>query len=222
MMLLSKVVRNSELMTDAELKRSAVGSALKHWSSFICLFLNSFERFTASAANSSEVREAFEKLPAQAKGYIEHFIKVLLPVLTTQVVYGSLGTDKLRGVFDTLLQDDQPLVTQMILAFLLLDVASANRSNTGVAIKKVEEFIKGHGTRYLNELISMKLLTMYYTPNIGKANRERIERIYAQTQLKARGLSSGKEDTSRTKDRIVRSLREARENVVDDESERGS
>ena len=93
-------------MTDAELKRTATESVVKHWSRIICLLIDSFER---SAADDGEAGKRFNKLPPETKSYVEYFVKVLMPVLITRIVYANLGTEKLRSIFESLLSEEQPL-----------------------------------------------------------------------------------------------------------------
>lgn len=221
MLLLSKVIRNSELLRDSDLKRTATADALRYWASFICGVLDSFEQLEAATSTSSEARRRFEELPPASKAYLEYFIKVAVPALASRVIHESLGTDKLRTVFEGLLREGPPLVIRVLLAFLLLDMAANDRSGTSGAIKTVEEFIKGHGTRYLNELISGKLLTIYYTPNLGPGNRALIERIYSETQMKVHGLNSGKFNTSQARNKIVEQIRETREQIVAEKTDIG-
>lgn len=104
---------------------------------------------------------------------------------------------------------------RMVLAFLLLDLTVKNRGDNGWALKHAERFIKEHGNRYINDLVSWKLMTLYCAPNIGAGNRERIGKIYAETQAKARGVGSSKVmHAGSAKSDIMRKLRDRREEIL--------
>lgn len=101
MILLNKVLRNNELLVDHELKLLATTAVLTHWAKYICFVLESFDRISVDSSNEeSEARAKFDALSPQAKGYLENFVKVTLPVYTTALVYETVGTEKLRAVFD--------------------------------------------------------------------------------------------------------------------------
>ena len=63
------------------------------------------------------------------------------------------------------------------------------------------------------------MLTVYYTPNLGKTSRQRLESIYAETQANAHKSGSLVVAKANTKAEIVRTIRGKREEFLDREGD---
>ncbi|QDZ06422.1 hypothetical protein FPZ24_02145 [Sphingomonas panacisoli] len=215
--LLSKVVRNSELLTDLELKKRAVLSSISHWGVFIGHVVSSFDKAIDSEEPGRESRY-LGKLTDEQRQFVEHFVKVMLPLFLSGSIHSSLGTEKLRAIFESIVGDDsEPLLVRLLTAFLLIDVSFLDRSEAaGEMIKRVEAFAKTLNSRFVSELICEKLLFVYSSPNIGQSNRVLIERFYAETQLRLFGIKAGSPRYSQGKSGIVK---EMREKIADDDTD---
>jgi predicted MPP superfamily phosphohydrolase len=192
MILLSKVVRNSELIKDMDLKSTAVIQAMTHWGQFIGYMVTSFDKAVDTVRDEHNHRP-IDKLDDDQKKFLEHFIKIMLPLVFSSAVHSSLGTEKLRSIYEDIVDQSsgQPTIVRLLTAFLLVDVSFLDRSEAAAdMIKKVELFTKGNSSRFVLELICHKLLVVYNTPNLGDKNRGIIEKLYAETQLRLHGVNS--------------------------------
>ena len=220
MLLLSKVVRNSELVKDIDLKRSAVVQAITHWGQFIGYLVTSFDKAVDTVRDDDNHRP-IDKLTDEQKRFLEHFIKIMIPLVFSGSIHSSLGTEKLRSIYEEIIDDSSqyPTIIRLLTALLLVDVSFLDRSDAASEmIKKVDKFTKASKSRFMIELICQKLLLVYNTPNIGDRNRALIERLYAETQLRVHGVPTQSPAYGTQKSGIVLHMR--KQSAEQDESEK--
>lgn len=209
MVLLSKVVRNNELLKDLSMKTEIVHQVLDYWAQYIGYVVTAFDS-AIDADNADIDNRRFDRLTVEQKQFVEHFIKITFPLMFSSAIHGSLGTEKLRSIFESIVDDEKkPVIVRLLVVFLLIDVSFIDRSEAAnEMIKRVEGFAKNSSSRLITELICEKLLLVYNTPHLGEPNRRLIERLYAETQLKALGVSSRSAAYGTSKSGIVKELRQ--------------
>jgi hypothetical protein len=108
-------------------------------------------------------------------------------VFLTSAIFETIGTEKLRAVFEKEFNEDTAngVVYRLVLAFLILELSCCDHSETAPKInREIETFIKAHSQGLLAEFIGAKLYALYYRPNLGSANRHALENLYAEVQRK--------------------------------------
>lgn len=209
--LMGKVLRNSELVVDAQLKHDAASDVIKTWSKMIVWLNEGFERHVGHDGKSS-----FENMPPRTQLFVDYFIKIFLPVVLSAAISESMSTEKLRSIFEGLFQQpaEPSLIERILIAFLLLDLSYDDHTATPVdAVRVSAAFIKQHYSPYVDELVSLKLLLLYLSPNIGDANRKSIESTYAELSVNRLHVK-GRAAFGQSKSNVIKSLQEQREKSV--------
>jgi predicted MPP superfamily phosphohydrolase len=214
-MLLSKVIRNNELLNDAELKFRAVNTAIGSWSFFVTVGYGFFEMLvnrSEKIAENEEFIRGFQELSPAEKGKMELFMKVQQNVMMGILAYESIGTDKLRMVFNKCFQEtsEENYMKRLILLYVLVDLAFVRGNiSQAEAVALVTAFVKQHHSNvWILVLVLSKLGIIYDRPDINQENEHAIERIMADIFLTIQGYGAGARGfTGKLRDEFIRTIR---------------
>lgn len=219
LLLLSKVVRNSELVDDNDLKVRATRRVLIGWSKFIYKAIASFDEMLALPPDH-EGREKYDSLDNNERQLVEYVLKMVMPVSVSYLIHDALGTKKLQEILKQFLVDENqvPLLTRILVIFLLLDLTYAERrTNKGDAVQRVQELVRTNNSNYMLSLVAEKLISIYFRSNVGDENRGSIENVLAAIQIDLNNVNAPEKNKGLFKSMYVEELRRRRKNALGEE-----
>jgi predicted MPP superfamily phosphohydrolase len=188
--LLSSVVRNSELVDNEDLKSDAVKTALEGW----CYFAIRSARMADDVLDGkapTEIMEKFSALSEREKKFFEIFAKYFMHVIVGVGVYDTMGTQMLKSILQKCMGAVSPerVLERMLYLYVLIDLAFVDSTARQVeAIELLDEFVKDYRDKpAILALLLMKLHALYFRPNLGTDNRNSIEELMADINLKMSG-----------------------------------
>jgi predicted MPP superfamily phosphohydrolase len=188
-LLLSKVVRNNELIDNEASKLIAVREAIKGWTYFCAGPSVDFDDALAGKS-IDEHNKLFAKLNEKEKAQAEFLMKVLLPVVTMQFASEAINTDKLSVILNKV-YDELPVkdtYRRLVLINILLNMGLATELSKDT-IGKVISFIKETSQTSYLMLLLMELMIEYLNPFVVDANRQKLEALVIEIRLKIEGAT---------------------------------
>jgi hypothetical protein len=214
-MLLSKVVRNNELIDNEEEKLKAVRVVIRAWTYFCAgpsvdyedmLVGRSIEEHNKIVVNATE----------EEKAKLEFFMKVLMPIITMQFASETLNTDKLSVVlnkaYDEILAKD--LYRRLVLLVILLNLGLGGDLSKEI-MSKVINFVKEASSIPLLMMLSMAVLIQYMNPFVGETNRHKLESLVIEIRLKIEGVTKPGAQRDAARGTISAQLKILRDKNVD-------
>lgn len=186
--LLSKVVRNNELVDNEGLKLAAVEKAAEGWSYLAAEGLHIYEQM--KAGELPEVKRHFDELPEPEKASAEIFLKVLWNIGMAAMANDALKSDKLYVVLQKAYENtnkDNTLKRYMLLNVLLS--LGFSHAVPKYVVDQAIQFIKDTNNSSILFLLTFALFAMYMNPYLGADNRRQLEQIMLQLKLKVAGVT---------------------------------
>ncbi|MDO3523600.1 metallophosphoesterase [Ralstonia pseudosolanacearum] len=170
----SIVLRNSETISDGNLKTSSFNTIFELWAKILILSLSVVELLT----DSDEV--GFKELAGNAfKNISPYLVKALTANTISSAVKQSLATQKLDLVIEREINESRPTVVQFLACFLMIDLALPNYLN------KVDSIIKSlSANRFSLELIFFKLSTRYLLQATNPTELTRLQQLLGDLHSK--------------------------------------
>ena len=190
-LVLSAVVRNSELIDSPGLKLAAVHEALNGWAFFASRQAKKFDELSAGEGSPEELEE-FTKLTEARMKSVELLVKCAFAVMLSMTMGEYIETDKLRGIFQKCYSetDEAQVYKRMLLFCILIDLAFVHGDEPqGEALRLVEDLVRRHRDNIaVLAIVFAKLNALYYRPNLGDENRKSIEGLMTEIYLKCYGV----------------------------------
>lgn len=183
--LLSKVIRNNELLDNEELKTEAVSKAIDAW----CYFASEGNFIFTKLGKGEGPPEALEKFSAlgdKEKALVEFVLKCMVPVIVEAIAFDALGTEKLyvvlRRAYDQI--EEENLLRRFTVLSVLMYVGFSMSPVPKDVIDRARDFIKGHITTSIALVLSIILYTFYMNPFLGDNNRRKVEELMLEIRVK--------------------------------------
>jgi predicted MPP superfamily phosphohydrolase len=221
-LLLSKVVRNNELLDDESLKLQAINLAIESWCWFAAepalRFDQIFEKIPA-ADIPPETIERFSNLSDATKAQVEFVLKCLLHVILSYMAYESIGTEKLYVVLKKAYDDvpEDALLKRLILLFVLLHVGFSMKEVPGDIMRRATDFIKESASSSILFLLSLSIYTAYMNPFLGETNRHRVEDLMVEIGIKSLPASGADKMRGKVKGVLLTELQKLRQSTNENE-----
>lgn len=170
LMLLSRVLRNCELVDDLELKKNSLRSTLVYWGKLTLMLMLLCQDHLESQA-SEELKDHKDK--------IYDFVSVLLPLIVQSAIRDQLGSEKLEMfIRDGIKESQNELYLNILYTFLYVDLKLPGYvDEIKLLVKKVAHI------RYFAEIIVAKLTGYYLLGDLSKGERQAIENLIAEVYL---------------------------------------
>jgi hypothetical protein len=213
-LLLSKVVRNNELLDNEKLKLEAVNRAVECWCFFAAEGSIVFDRLM-NGEGTPEALERFSNLSTTEKPFMEFVLKCFMNVIIGAIAYDSLGTEKLyvifRKAYDATPEDK--ILKRLILLYVLMYVGFSMSVVPKDVMGRAKTFIKETINPSLALLLTTTLYTMYLNPFLGEDNRKKIEELMLEIGVKVQPGPAANKKRESLKGGLVSQLRSLRGTV---------
>jgi hypothetical protein len=168
--LLSRVIRNSELVDDLEFKVSAMTGTIATWAKFLLLMSIMIEYIFTHVYDST--------LRSEESDETRYVVELLIPIGFQYIILNSLGSDKSDVLIKGALEESNvSLLEKVLLAWLYADL----RFNDYMRILK--NVISGFQDIFILELCILRL-TIYYLLNpLTEGERRQLEELMAEVTL---------------------------------------
>lgn len=166
----SAILRNSELINDAELKLSAYKKLARYWCQLLLVVLALVEHYV-DAQSEKPPEDIVSNIPPELGVYM---MKMLMPTAVFSMARESLGTSKLELMIKNDIDTSPETVCKLFSAFLYADLELGNR----LKILKDLTIQKG-ASRFLLELVFHKLMHIYMFRKLSHKEEELIKPILA-------------------------------------------
>ena len=165
--LASMILRNSELVNEAPLKRSMYSQIISLWSEVLIMFTAAIENIDET--QQIQLAKIFSVTDPARAGY---FMKLTVPNIVFLLVNESLGTHKLDMIIREHIETNPTQVETLVSTFLYSDLALPN------FLSELEKLIiRFSSSRFTLELLFFKLMSIYLTKNISDSDSKKIETI---------------------------------------------
>lgn len=166
--LCSMILRNSELVSNVELKREIYSKVIAHWSRILLLILMTIEK----AELDGDTRKFGEMVPGMDQELQRYLIQLAIPNVVFNLTHESLGTSKLDKIIREHVSAEPFSITKIASLFLMADL------NLSPYLSEIQSVLKDKScTRYTAELIFFKLLNIYLLKNISAHEASRVESV---------------------------------------------
>lgn len=167
--LASMILRNSELVNDAELKHKIYRQLLNLWSEILLSVLLRVESANEHDLRDKQLQEKFPDKDVLTPKYIA---KLALPNVIFLLLKESLGTNKLEVIIKDHIHLHSVQIEQLLSTFLYVDLALPGYL---IELEKLLETCSKN--RYVIELIFFKLLGLYQLKNISDFEGKKVEKL---------------------------------------------
>jgi hypothetical protein len=176
LLLLSKIVRNNELVDNEALKLLAVNKAIEGWCFFSMEGWNTFDRLSRGEGPEA-VQERFNKLDEKEKSSLEFAAKCVMSAIVSAMAQDAIGTDKLLVVLNKSYDDTDGalILKRLILIQVLLYLGFASDRCPPETIRKAKEFIRDTKHDATLMLLTLWVFGTYMSPFLGIQNRRLLE-----------------------------------------------
>jgi predicted MPP superfamily phosphohydrolase len=219
-LLLSKVIRNNELLDNEELKIGGIKKSVDAWCYFASVGNFAFDSITKREA-APEALERFNRLDQNEKVMVEFVMKCFLPLIITAFAWDSLGTEKLYMVF-TKTYDEIPkanVLRRLIVLSVLMSVGFSMFPVPKAVMDRAREFIK-ECPEPIALLLSILLFGFYLNPFLGNDNRRKVEDLMLEISVKLAPGPAANKRREAIKGGLLSQLRKLRgENDLEDDDE---
>lgn len=193
----SAVLRNSELVDDVELKRTAYRLFVNCWCEIMIAVMASID----SADDENQGLAALRSfLPPENPKLATYLLKMLAPNVIMSIAAESLGTAKLQLLINESISDSETTVERVLSTFLAVDLGFDSRFK---ALKALLQLTKGK--RFTAELVFFKLMQLYLTGRITEKDAVSIKGLLGDSVSAMMSLDTGHERAA-TKVRLLASL----------------
>jgi predicted MPP superfamily phosphohydrolase len=162
----SIVLRNSELVDDAELKAHAYSEVMELWAEALIGAVLAVE--IASDQIDSTVHPALNEISPEA---LKYFVKVLVPLIVLSIIRESIGTPKLEPLMENHLSSSDHFVHRLMDTFLIADLELPGY------IEKMEDLVEKAGSRYQLELVFFKASSILAMKNLSESDAEALTKL---------------------------------------------
>jgi hypothetical protein len=168
--LASAILRNSELVNDAELKHEVYKKLIGKWGEVLLSIILAVDK-------DDDLREQqlSELFPGTDKMVTKYLAKVMLPNIIFIMLKESLGTTKLQVVIKEHISDTSIQIDRLLSTFLYTDLMLPDYLEE---LKKLLNFSSSN--RYAIELIFFKLLDLFMFKNISSFDSKKVEELVGQ------------------------------------------
>lgn len=197
----SAILRNSELIDDIGLKKSAYAQFSRCWCEIMIAVLLSVE--SSDEDNQGlEVLRGF--LPTDNANLASYLLKVLVPNVIMSLAAESLGTAKLQLIIEEKIEKSESTVETLINTFLSVDLDFPKRF---LALQDLLTNTKKN--RFVAELVFFKLIQLFFFSRLSNRDVEKVRDLLGNSMVQMMSIESG-EDRSRVKSRLLAGLEKAR------------
>ncbi|MCK9387479.1 MAG: metallophosphoesterase [Sulfuritalea sp.] len=148
----SAVLRNSELINDAELKYSAYTKLINYWCQALIVILVSIE----CCEDEREKEAVREIIPTMPEPLAIYMMKLLIPNVIFAMAFESLGTSKLELMIKKDIKESPTTVGRLLNTVLYVDLELADRLDMLKALAA-----DNRAGRFLIEIVFFKLLHLF-------------------------------------------------------------
>lgn len=168
--LASIILRNSELVSDAELKHQIYGKLLGKWAEVLLSII-----LTVDKDDELRERQLSEMFPGTDKMATKYLAKVMLPNIIFIMLKESLGTNKLEVVVKNHIESSSIQIERLLSTFLYTDLSLPNY------LEELKKLLNNSSNnRYAIELIFFKLLDLFMFKNISSVDIKKVEELVGQ------------------------------------------
>ncbi|WP_081057635.1 metallophosphoesterase [Burkholderia diffusa] len=163
----SAILRNTELVDNAELKRAAYNKIIFYWSEIMLAVVLAAEFYK----NDEKLKEFVENLPVEGANF-EYALKLMVPNIIFGIVREVLGTAQLEVVIREHADNATYCVEKLISMILHMDLSLPGY--TGI----VRNFIRSYdGKKYALSVLFMKLVERFMLKSMPQNEVEDLRRL---------------------------------------------
>jgi hypothetical protein len=199
--IVSTILRNSELVEDADMKRSAYDLITTYWCEILIGVLIAVD-FLEDDPREREAINSF--LPLNNKKLAMYFLKVIAPTVVINIALESLGTAKLQLTMEHTIKENKYTAKQVFSTFHYVDLGLPNRFTF------LSNLLSAHrGSRFVSELIFFKVVQVFA---FGKMSDREEDEIKDLLNKSVDIIISAKSqvERSRLKNRVLEDLKKRR------------
>lgn len=166
----SAILRNSELINDAELKKTSYSKLVYYWCQILLAVIATVELYFDDAEKEA-VQEIIAHMPKQMNKYM---LKMFIPNSIFVMARESLGTSKLELMIKSNIDESQDTVCKLFSCVLYADLELNDRLNI---LKTLAT--QNAPSRFLVELVFFKLMHLYMFRKLSNNESEKIGSMLA-------------------------------------------
>ena len=171
--IVSSILRNSELVEDAQLKRDAYDAIAGYWCELLIAVLVAVDFMDE---NSQELEALRHLLPLGNPSLVGYFLKIFAPTVIINVALECLGTAKLQLIMEDSILRAKDTAKQVLSAFLYTDLRLPKR------LEYLELLLNKHkGHRFTTELIFFKVVQLFAFAKLSQEDEAEIRRLLAKS-----------------------------------------
>jgi hypothetical protein len=200
-LLLSKMVRNNELVDNEALKLRALSKAIEAWCYFAMEGWLLFDDVTTGKGPEKIVAK-FNSMDDKEKALVEFTAKCVMSAVISYIAQDAIGTDKLLVVINKSYDETESALTlkRLILLQVLLYLGFSAAKCPPETIDKAVDFIKSTKHPSTLTLLTLSLFGAYMNPFLGVENRKLLENLMAEVSIaqNARGWSAAQRNQAKS------------------------
>jgi hypothetical protein len=210
-LLLSRIVRNSELLPDAESKLNGVSAASEAWTTLTGLGIRLFD-LLHDDNGAEDSAPAFREMSETERSQLERTLKCSLPVLGAFAFYLAMGSRLLGEVLEGALKifPDRADGRRFMLTCVLLNMTFLDGyENDQSVIRIIRGMISDKKANQHHLYLLLEALSLiYHQSGLGDKNRNLIEELMGEVNLSIRGIQPHtRRDFGTVRDRTVQAVR---------------
>jgi predicted MPP superfamily phosphohydrolase len=195
----SCVLRNGELVDDVELKGRAVRKAIRYWAKLATTFILLTEEFVED--ERLEAKGADKEEQERRRRVLAYFMKVVMPLATTDMMVDSLSSTKLVEVIGDLADDEgQDLATRLLATLLLSELPDRRYTK---AMRRLTSRKPKH--RFTLEVVFHKLYMLFLFKPVSDPERAEIKKLIGDIFLSLESSGQRRQDRAK-RDQFLQQL----------------
>jgi hypothetical protein len=167
----SAILRNSELINDANLKMESYSKLVRYWCQILLAVVASIELYF----DQEEKVAVQETIAGMPKEFSKYMLKMFIPNAIFAMARESLGTSKLELMIAKDIEDSTENVCKLFSTVLYADLELNNRLTMLNNLSKIN-----HPSRFLLELIFFKLMHLFMFRRLSSKEADQIKLILAE------------------------------------------
>jgi hypothetical protein len=214
-LLLSKLVRNNELVDNEALKIRALSKAIEAWCYFAMQGWLLFED-VANGKGPEKIVEKFNSLDDKEKAFMEFTAKCVTSAVISYIAQDAIGTDKLLVVINKSYDETDPALTlkRLTLLQVLLYLGFSAAMCPPETIDKSINFIRTTKHPSTLMLLTLSLFGTYLNPFLGAENRKLLENLMAEVSVAQNAGGSSAAQRNQAKTMLIPRLQQLRKKVT--------
>lgn len=171
----SVILRNSELIDNADLKREAYRKLIQYWAQLLLITLLAVE-LREESADAEIFKEIEQKMPENGIDF-GFAMKMIAPKAIFGLILESLGTSQLELVIKEHASSATHCIEKLTSTMLQIDLSLQNYTDS------IDSFVKQyHKNRFAMMLLSMRLIEIYMFKALPEQRVTQIQKLLTEIQ----------------------------------------